>query len=130
MRIDARISEVYAGQQARLQNGGRAGASFSDAMDAAQANYSEKVDFTNMTRQELMDWMGSQIRSGKMTFDESHPFLMMTVIGMNSPADMRFNYLQEARGCIQSALSRNDASKTKFWEASLLTMQKAMSETE
>jgi hypothetical protein len=129
MRIDARISEVYAGQQARLQNGGRAGVSFSDAMDAAKANYSERVDFTNMTRQELIDWMGSQLRSGEMTFDESHPFLILTFTG-NAPEDTRYNFVQKARGCIQFALSRNDEKSLKMWESCLHIMQKAMSETE
>ena len=130
MKIDESISNVHAGQQARLQADGRADGSFSAAMDKAKASYSENVDFTNMTRQELIDWMSGQIRSGKMTFDESHPFLFMTVVGMNAPEGTRYNFMQEARGALQFALSHNDENKVRFWEAGLQIMQKAMSETE
>ncbi|PMR75322.1 hypothetical protein [Billgrantia endophytica] len=35
----------------------------------------EQADFTDMTRQELREWMGDQLRSGQMTVDESQPFL-------------------------------------------------------
>ena len=40
---------------------------------------SKPLDFTSMTRQELFDWMNEQLRSGEMSFDESSPFLGMTL---------------------------------------------------
>ena len=131
MRIDARIGDVHAGQQARRQNGGCAGASFSDAMNKATANYSENVDFTNMTCQELRDWMSSQIRSGKMTLAGSLPIFMLTVRGgADVPEDTRYNFIQIAREGIQFALSHNDEKVVRLLEAGLRIMQKAMSETE
>jgi hypothetical protein len=60
-----------------------------------------------MTCQELRDWMGDQLRSGKMTFDESHPFLILAFQG-DAAEDTRYNFIQRARGSIEFALSRND----------------------
>jgi hypothetical protein len=39
----------------------------------------EAPDFTSMTRQDLFDWMNGELRSGEMSFDESSPFLGMTL---------------------------------------------------
>ncbi len=48
------------------------------------------LDFTNMTRKELFDWMNNQIRSGEMSLDESSPFLAMSlkVKPSGEPVDM------------------------------------------
>jgi hypothetical protein len=127
MRIDARISDVYAGQQARLQTGNLSAMSFSAAMDKAMADQSEKVDFSNMTRQEIRDWMSGQLHSEKMTFKESFPFLLLVGNGLD---DTRHDFIQKARGCIKFALSHGDEKSVKRWEAALQIMQKAMSETE
>jgi hypothetical protein len=127
MRIDA-TNDSSAGQYAR-PSGARAATSFSAVMSAAMEKYSGQVDFTNMTRQELIDWMGDQLRSGKMTLDESHPFLFLTV-REGAPEDTRYNFMQEVRGNIQFALSRNDEKKVRFWEAALRVMQNTMSEPE
>jgi hypothetical protein len=131
MRIDARISEVYAGQQARLQASNRSATSFSAAMDAAKANYSEKVDFTNMTRQELEDSINSLYFSGKISFDELRTLVWTTAAGgIDVPDDTRYNFIQIAREGIEGALWRKDETKLKLLETGLRIMQKVMSETE
>jgi hypothetical protein len=39
----------------------------------------DAIDFTSMTRQELVDWMNGQLSDGEMSFDESSAFLGMTL---------------------------------------------------
>jgi hypothetical protein len=97
-------------------------------MDKAMANQSEKVDFSNMTRKELFDWMHGQLRSGKMTFDESHAFLFLS--SGNGFDDIQHDFIQKARGVIQFELEHNNQSMLKKYEAALQMMQKVMSETE
>lgn len=44
-----------------------------------------------MTRQEMTDWMNEQIRTGKMSLDESAPFMGMTMkisVETGQPVDM------------------------------------------
>ena len=131
MKIDESISNVHAGQQARLQADGRADGSFSAAMDKAKASYSENVDFTNMTRQELIDWMSGQIRSGKMTLEESRSLVWATMAGgTDVPDDTRYNFMQMAREGIEGALWHKDETKLKLLEAGLRIMEKVMSGTE
>jgi len=69
-----------------------------------------------MTRKEMFDWMNDQIRSGKMSLDESSPFLGMTMkisVATGQPVDMatdttRINFVEKARLGIEGARSNND----------------------
>lgn len=92
----------------------------------------QSADFSNMTRQEMADWMNDQIRSGKMSFDESSPFLGMTMkisVATGQPVDMatdttRVNFTEKARLGIAGAVSRNDPDAAKRLQAALDTMLK------
>ncbi len=83
---------------------------------APAAGEDDRPDFTSMTRQQLFDWMNQQIRSGKMSLDESTPFLGMTMkisAATGEPVDMasdgeRIDFVAKARGGIDGALERRD----------------------
>ncbi|MGC4075997.1 MAG: hypothetical protein QM702_02980 [Rubrivivax sp.] len=83
---------------------------------APAAGEDDRPDFTSMTRQELFDWMNQQIRSGKMSLDESTPFLGMTMkvsAATGEAVDMagdgeRIDFVAKARGGIDGALERRD----------------------
>jgi hypothetical protein len=130
MRIDARISDVYTGQQARRQTGNLSATSFSAAMDKAMANQSEKVDFSNMSIQELRDWMNGQLKSGEMPDEAVLPFVLMAGGGTAPDLTARHNFIQEMRGTIQFSLEHGDKESVKRKEAALQMMLKAMSWTE
>ncbi len=76
----------------------------------------EEPDFTNMTRQELFDWMNGQIRGGEMSFDESSAFLGMTLkisATTGEPVDMatdtsRIDFTEKARRGIEFFQSHFD----------------------
>lgn len=38
-----------------------------------------KLDFTSMTRKELLDWVNGEIKGGRMTVADSTPFVGMTI---------------------------------------------------
>lgn len=90
------------------------------------------TDFTGMTRQQLFDWMNSQIKSGAMSLDQSTPFLGMTVkidTRTMQPVDMAsdatpVNFMERARGGIAGALSRGDQDSAARLQAALETMQR------
>lgn len=92
--------------------------SFSSALAAAtvQTPSARPADFTSMTRQEMSDWMNEQIRTGKMSLDESAPFMGMTMkisVETGQPVDMatdttRINFIEKARLGIEGARSLND----------------------
>lgn len=120
MRISTNTNQLYASQRAQTSTTSRTKTtSFSSELTAATAETSsvKQEDFTSMTRQEMFDWMNGQIRSGKMSLDESSPFLLMTmkmpVAAGQQPTDMamdttRINFIEKARSGIEGALSRND----------------------
>lgn len=56
-----------------------ASASASAAAPAEAASDGRKLDFTSMTRKELLDWINGEIKGGRMTLDESTPFVGMTI---------------------------------------------------
>ena len=82
-------------------------------------------DFTSMTRQELRDWVNDEIRAGRLTIEESAPFLPLTFRmdetgTFEIPAEtdtQRFDFLAKTRDNIEAALSFNDndmAERLKF----------------
>ena len=95
----------------------------------------DHADFTNMTRQEMFNWMNSQIRSGKMTLDESSPLLIMTMkisVETGQSVDMatdstRINFIERARSGIDGALSLNDQELADRLQTVLEIMQKNQS---
>jgi hypothetical protein len=91
-------------------------------------------DFTQMTRQELMGWVNDEIRGGRMSLDESTPFLSMTfrMLVVVPPIDLamdgtRFNFLEQARAGVDSALSVGDRPAAQRFEHAfnLLNRQQA-----
>jgi hypothetical protein len=91
-----------------------------------------KADFTDMTRQEMRDWVNDQIRAGRMSLDESTPFVGMTLrVSMqdlkpidSSTDSVRVNFIENARSGIEGAFSRNDQDEAKRLQAALDLMVK------
>lgn len=105
-----------------------------DTYDAASSPAgSNRPDFTDMTRQELFDWMNGQIRSGDMTLDESSAFLGMTVkisAATGQPVEMatdttRIDFTEKARQGIEFFLSRFDYAAAEKLQDALDTMQRS-----
>lgn len=139
MRIDTGSSYLYANSRTQSPAAARnSPASFSAVLTTAMAGTStpaasgvKQADFTNMTRQEMRDWTKEQVHSGKMSLDESFPFMAMT---MKIPVDgggevpaandgERFDFTQKARAGIDAALSRNDDVTRKMLESAMAIMQ-------
>lgn len=91
-----------------------------------------KTDFTSMTRQQMFDWMNSQIRSGAMSLDDSTPFLGMTLkidAATGQPVDMAsdttpVNFVDRATQGIAGALSRGDRDEAARLQAAIAMMQR------
>ncbi|MBY0409070.1 MAG: hypothetical protein K2Q97_02840 [Burkholderiaceae bacterium] len=113
-------------------------ASFSSALSAATAESStaKQADFTGMTRKEMFDWMNDRIRSGKMSLDESSPFLGMTMkisVATGQPVDMatdttRINFVEKAGWGIEGARSNNDPDLAKRLQAAIEVMRRYQGE--
>jgi hypothetical protein len=135
MKINTEATPFYTSQRAQKPAAASTNsASFSSALAAATAKTStvKQADFTSMTRQEMFDWMNSQIRSGKMSLDESSPFLGMTMkvsVATGQPVDMatdttRINFIEKARLGIEGALSRNDPDLAKRLQIAIEAMHR------
>jgi hypothetical protein len=88
---------------------------------------SDAPDFTSMTRQDLFDWMNGELRSGEMSFDESSPFLGMTMkisAATGEPVDMatdtsRIDFTEKARQGIEFFQSHFDDASADALQAAL-----------
>lgn len=103
----------------------------SDAPTAAgNISPSPKIDFGGMMRQELRDWLKEQLRTAKMTFKESFPFVAMTLDGSSAagrPVDCsadteKIDFIARIRLDIEDALAHNDKEAAKKLEAALNIM--------
>lgn len=92
----------------------------------------ETVDFTDMTRQQLFGWMNTQLKNGKMTFDQSTAFLGMTMkvdVATGQPGDMAAdntvcNFLDRAQQGLEGARSRHDDNEVKTLAQAIAIMQR------
>ncbi|ATC63246.1 hypothetical protein CMV30_04345 [Nibricoccus aquaticus] len=92
----------------------------------------KSADFTQMTRKELFDWMNTQITSGKMSLDESTPFLGMTLkmsVSTGQPVDMEtdtdpINFIAKTREGIEGALVRGDGAEVNRLKSAIELMQR------
>ncbi|MDQ2083401.1 hypothetical protein RA307_24730 [Xanthobacteraceae bacterium Astr-EGSB] len=136
MQVTSSASSIFSGYAARstAASAAHAAVTASNSTDPAPSGSDgvKTVDFTHMTRQELFDWMNSEIRSGKMSFEESSPFLGMTLqvsAETGQPVDMRtdttvYDFTAIARRGIDGARSRNDEAAAKRLEEALALMQR------
>jgi len=140
MKVNTEANHLYASQRVKTPTASSTNpASFSSALTAATAETTavKQADFTSMTRQEMFDWMNGQIRSGKMSLDESSPFLGMTMkisVATGQPADMatdttRINFIEKARLGIEGALSRNDPELAKRLQIAMEIMHREQGQT-
>lgn len=134
MRIDAGSSVYQAGAvtaAASSISGGTSKPAASEEAAGASPGGISRLDFTSMTRQQLFDWMNGQLRSGAMSFEESAPFLGMTLridAATGRPVDMAsdptpINFMQRARDGIAGARSFGDLAGAARLQAALATMQ-------
>jgi hypothetical protein len=94
------------------------------------------LDFTSATRQEIFDWMNGEIRAGRMTLDESTPFLGMTLkmsAATFEPVDMatdseRINYIEKAKLGIEWAQSHGLRDEVARLRQAVSTMQQVIAQ--
>lgn len=134
MKIDTTATALFASQRTRLAAADRGNptsfaAALSTAASKPEAAGVKQADFTSMTRQEMRDWTNEQIRGGKMSLDDSRPFMAMT---MNIPVSggaiasddgERVDFTQKIRAGIEGALSRNDEVTRKMLESAMSLVQ-------
>lgn len=140
MKINTEQNNFHSTQRAQTAaEASTNAASFSSALKAATAETStaKQADFTSMTRQGMFDWMNDQIRSGKMSLDDSSPFLGMTMkvsVATGQSVDMaadstRINFVEKARLGIEGALSNNDPDLAKRLQTAIDIMRKQQGQT-
>ncbi|WP_192456422.1 hypothetical protein [Musicola keenii] len=117
---------------------------FSSTLRAARANAgfestgqdvdAKQIDFSNMTRDELKDWINDKLQSGEMTFDESTTFVSLTVNGLSAAgngsnnAEGTFNYRQMIQDGLDNALGHGDRASSASLQSVLSIMQRYQGE--
>ena len=135
MKVNTDSNHIYTTQRAQTSTAaGTKLASFSSALSAvtAESSTAKQADFNSMTRKEMSDWMNNQIRSGKMSLDESSPFLGMSLkisVATGQPVDLatdtaRINFVEKARLGIEGARSNNDPDLAKMLQAAIEVMRR------
>lgn len=90
----------------------------------------ETVDFTRMTRKELIDWVNGKIKSGELSLDGTEGFVGMSLkIPVNGgPAGLdnseQVDFMQFARDGMAWARQHNEADTLKSLQTALSTMQR------
>lgn len=136
MRIGSEAGHPWIPPMSRVDAHAPQRSSFAAALASADTGSSptpdagHAIDFTRATRQELFDWMNGQILSGRMTLDESTPFLGMTLKfsratgqHVDIAADAApVNFLEKASLGIEGALVRFDNAGAERLRTALETI--------
>ncbi|VVE20012.1 hypothetical protein PCA20602_03091 [Pandoraea capi] len=147
MKIDSGITHTLTGRQQTNTGNGRTDIGSFQAVlaektqqpgDATGAQQSTRqIDFHDMTRQQMRDWVNGQIRSGQMSLDDSSPFMAMTMKvpvdgSPEIPADRdpeRIDFADRARQGIAGALALNDPENAKRLQQALDIMTRLQGQT-
>lgn len=141
MRVDAGMSYQNMNQGPQpASNDSNAQASFADALstvkaDSAVDKSTSEVDFTSMTKKELFDWMNGELEAGRMSVEESGPFLALTMsarltesgelIVEDTPDDTtQVNFVKVVKEGIEGAKSRNDDDTLEFLQLAKEVMER------
>lgn len=93
-----------------------------------------KADFTNMTRQEMRDWINDQLDSGAMSLDDSANLVFMTVFahieGDQAVVDShvnneRVNFFDVAQNIVDFNRERGDHAAVESFQMTLNILQQA-----
>lgn len=88
----------------------------------------ETVDFTHMTRAELLDWMNGRIRSGELSLDDTSGLLGMTMSmpvggGATAPdAREKVDFIAMAKNGLAAAEARGDRDGAGSLRAAIAVM--------
>lgn len=89
------------------------------------------TDFSRISGNDIRGWVNNQIKSGKMSLDESTPFMAMTMAvptqGNELQSDIlnvKTDFVGKALTGIQGALSRNDQKLAQQLQSALDIMRK------
>jgi hypothetical protein len=95
----------------------------------------QTIDFTHITRAGLADWVNAQIKSGRMSLQDSSTFVSMTVkipvnggyTGLDSQESV--NFMQLAQSGMTWAQQNNDPEMLKHLQTALGVMQANQGQT-
>ncbi|AJQ95560.1 hypothetical protein [Gynuella sunshinyii] len=99
----------------------------------SSASSVERLDFNNMTREEMRTWINNEIKSGQMDLDDSSALMAMTMkmpvagggeVAVESDTE-RFDFVQKAFEGMDAALSRHDQAGYERLSMAVQTMQQA-----
>lgn len=145
MKINSGSAFPYAARLSAYNATTARDASFASALASAATSAPDvssgdtrRADFTDMTRQDLREWVNAQIRSGQMTLDESTPFVGMTIAlpvngdfaaAERAMREDRVDFLALTRAGIEGAYWRHDDQAAARLESALQIMQRAQGRT-
>lgn len=92
------------------------------------------VDFTHMTRKDLLEWVNGKITSGQMSLDDSTAFVAMTAkfrvdgTGPAVDATEQVDFTSMAQGVMEWSRQNGEASNIKAFELALSFMNRYQGE--
>lgn len=128
MKIQSSATQFYTPQQTNPKRFSTEG-TFESALTKAEAiqtnnsaSETKTVDFTSMTRMEMREWVNFQLSTGKMTLDESTPFVGMTIGAEND--NTRINFIQKIKDGIEAAIWRKETKSQAMYEMALSIVER------
>ena len=94
------------------------------------------VDFTHMTRKDLLDWVNGKITSGQMSLDDSTAFVAMTAkfrvdgTGPAVDATEQVDFTSMAQGVMEWSRQNGEASNVHAFELALSLMNRYQGEAQ
>ena len=140
MQITSGVAPLHTSQRYSADNSytsSKSPAAESNSANPSPNGGAKQADFTKMTRQEMLDWVNTEITTGEMSLDEGFPFMAMTMkisVDSGQPIPVsddsaRYDMTQKVRDGIDGALKRNDQETFEMLSSALSIINKCQGKT-
>ena len=102
------------------------------ATGATTAKPPTRLDFTQMSKQQLSDWLAKSVKAGTLSNEQQSAFQVLAYAGetngTTTPTQTVEDFRDKAKSALQSAIKRKDSSSIQFWAGAMSAMKQFQGE--
>lgn len=91
-----------------------------------------RLDFTQMSKQQLSDWLAKSVKAGTLSKEQQSAFQVLAYAGESngttSTTQTVEDFRDKAKSALQSAIKRKDSSSIQFWAGAMSAMKQFQGE--
>lgn len=128
--VPSSTNPTLPGNNPSVSNPGNSTSNGIDKNSGTANKAASRLDFTQMNRSQLNDWLSKAKAAGKISSEQETAFKVLTYSAKTGSSassevadDEQVNFTEKAKQALQSAAKRRDRSAITFWANTLAVMK-------